>query len=203
MSTKDEIAAGLAALGELLASRNLAFDIVVVGGGALLLNDLIDRPTLDMDVVALKVEGRWSSPAKLPTALVEAVREVAAALDLPREPRDEKDWINAGPAFLHRLGLPDGFEERVAITTFGGLTVRVASRVDLIALKLWAATDSKRGARRRVDIEDLRRMAPTVDEIGSAVDWCALKDGRPGFVRTEARQVLEELGFAPEELGDE
>jgi len=198
-----EMTEGLEALGELLTNRNLTFDIVVVGGGALLLHDLVDRPTQDMDVVALVKGGRWTSPKTLPAEFVDAVREVAAALDLPREPRDAKDWLNTGPVFLRKLGLPDGFRRRAELRTFGNLKVRLAARADLITLKLWAATDSKRGARRKVDIEDVIKMSPSVAEIRDAVAWCAQKDGRPEFAEVEARPVLDALGFGLEEVLDD
>lgn len=42
----------LVALGDLLASRNLHFDIVVIGGGALALIGALKRTTKDLDVVA-------------------------------------------------------------------------------------------------------------------------------------------------------
>lgn len=61
---------------------------------------------------------------------------------------------------------------------FGPLTIRVASRQDLITLKLWAATDVRLGQRREVDVLDLRELAPTTDELRAAAYWCTLKDGR-------------------------
>jgi hypothetical protein len=41
----------LAVLGESLAERGLAFEMVAVGGGSLLLLGLISRPTADLDIV--------------------------------------------------------------------------------------------------------------------------------------------------------
>jgi hypothetical protein len=109
MLAKDELLDALETLGELLNGRGHRFEIVVIGGGALLLRDAIARPTQDLDVVA-RIEGaRWKKAQPLPDALVEAIRDVAAALDLPRVPRDDKDWLNAGPSFLFELGLPDYF----------------------------------------------------------------------------------------------
>jgi hypothetical protein len=40
-------------LGALLALRNIEFELAVLGGGALLLLGLIERPTRDLDAVAL------------------------------------------------------------------------------------------------------------------------------------------------------
>jgi len=41
----------LKALGELLDSRGLEYRLAAVGGGAMLLLGLLDRPTNDLDVV--------------------------------------------------------------------------------------------------------------------------------------------------------
>ncbi|MES2643419.1 MAG: DUF6036 family nucleotidyltransferase [Myxococcota bacterium] len=46
----------LETLGALLASRGQHYDIVVIGGGALLLLGLIDRPTRDLDIVS-RIDG--------------------------------------------------------------------------------------------------------------------------------------------------
>src|SRR3990172_4893167 len=50
----------LTVLGEILNDRGLAHDIVVVGGGALLLSGHIDRPTKDLDVVARVENDKWT-----------------------------------------------------------------------------------------------------------------------------------------------
>lgn len=39
-------------LGQLLAERNESFELVVIGGGALLLTGLSSRATVDIDIVA-------------------------------------------------------------------------------------------------------------------------------------------------------
>lgn len=98
----NELADALAALGALLQDRGLAFDVAVVGGGALLLRGLIARPTKDLDVVALIDDGVWISASPLPAELLRAAREVASALDLA------EDWFNAGPTALLDFGLPPG-----------------------------------------------------------------------------------------------
>lgn len=41
-------------LGQLLADRNQPFNLVAIGGGGLLLIGLIERPTKDVDLVALR-----------------------------------------------------------------------------------------------------------------------------------------------------
>jgi hypothetical protein len=202
MNDNDQLTQALRVLGEVLEGRGLTYELIVIGGGALLLHDLLRRPTLDLDVVA-RVEGeQWVTSKPLPEPLVEAVRDVADALGLAREPRDEKDWLNGGPAFICKLGLPEGFAERATKLQFSTLTIRVASRQDLITLKLWAATDSTRGPRRAVDVRDLQQLKPTPAELRASARWCALKDGRDDFLSHELAPVLATLGFELGEVAD-
>jgi hypothetical protein len=48
----------LKVLGDLLTDRGQEFDLAVVGGGALLLLGLIERPTKDLDVIGRYDQGR-------------------------------------------------------------------------------------------------------------------------------------------------
>ncbi|HEV8534780.1 MAG TPA: hypothetical protein VGR87_03545 [Candidatus Limnocylindria bacterium] len=43
----------LAALGQLLAERGQRYELLAIGGGALQMLGLIDRPTREIDVIAL------------------------------------------------------------------------------------------------------------------------------------------------------
>lgn len=204
MNEKQKLTNAIEMLGELLTHRGIDFDLAIVGGAALLLRDFISRSTLDMDAVAIvHSEKQWVNARPLPAQLVTAVREVAEALDLPRQPRDEKDWLDSGPSILMRLGLPPGFKERTTIQRFGGLTLRIASRIDLIHLKLWSATDPARGIRREVDVEDLEKLQPTAEEIHVALQWCAQMDGRDDFISVNAAPILRRLGFKIGAANDE
>lgn len=202
MSDTEQLVEALQLLGDVLDQRGLAYDLVVIGGGALLLQNLVQRPTLDLDAVA-RVEGeKWVAAKPLPGALVQAIRDVADALGLELEPRDEKDWLNGGPSALRNLSLPAGFAERVTVRRFGPLTIRIASRQDLIALKLWVATDSGRGHRRAVDIGDLLELAPALAELREAARWCIQKDGRVEFAARDLGPVFVKLNFSPSEVLD-
>ena len=72
-----ELRAALAALGEILAARDLRYEVVVVGGAGLALLGVIDRPTKDVDVVATREGGVVVPIAALPSDLADAVRDVA------------------------------------------------------------------------------------------------------------------------------
>jgi hypothetical protein len=174
-------------LGELLSERGQPFEVLAIGGGALLLLGLSQRATIDLDVVARRKQSHWTKSRPLPTELARAVDEVASVLGLPTD----KPWLNDGPSFLFEIGLPTGWEARAATRNFGALTVRLLAREDLIALKLWAATDARAPERRARDVGDLPQLAPSRAEPIRAVRWCRAKDGTAGFV--EAPGVLEIL----------
>jgi len=146
-------------VGDLLADRGLSFEVYAVGGGSLLLLGLIDRPTKDLDLVAVVRGGVFSSAAPLPVALKQASVEVAALVGI------DEDWLNAGPADLLRFGLPSGYEARMVTRRFGGLTVHLAGRFDQICFKLYAAVDQ--GPRSK-HTADLRRLQPGRDEFMAA-----------------------------------
>ena len=188
---------GLEVLGDVLAEERQQADLVLIGAGALLLRGELIRPTADLDVVARVEDGLLEASDPLPEALVRAVRRVGAALDLPHIPRDVKDWLNAGPSYLTKIGLPEGFQDRLTLRRYGALTIRIASRMDLIALKFLAASDPQRGTRRAIDVADIRRTLPTHGEVVHALRWCMRVDGRPDFLRLDAAPLLAELGIDP------
>ena len=174
----------LETLGAVLATRGQDYDIVVIGGGALLLLGLLDRPTRDLDIVSRIEGGRWLEGEPMPVPLAQAIAEVASALDL------DAHWLNAGPTSLLRFGLPSGFADRVVVRRHGGLTVRLAARVDQVAFKLYAAVDQ--GPRSK-HFKDLRRLMPSESELLEAARWCRTHDTSPAF-REMLVQALAALG---------
>jgi hypothetical protein len=171
-------------LGEILAARGEHHDLAVVGGGALLILGLIERPTRDLDVVARIDSELWSRAEPFPPALEQAVRDVAGALDL------SDDWLNPGPTDLLDLGLPDGFALRVEVRRYGALTVRFASRKDQIAFKLYAAVDQGPDSKH---FSDLQKLAPTTDELLEAARWTRTHDPSEGF-RSMLDQAIRAMG---------
>lgn len=168
----------LSALSEQLAARDQRYELVVIGGAALLALGLVVRITRDVDVVAVIEGDRLVAPEPLPAPLREARDRVAADFGI------SESWLNAGPASLVRDGLPDGFTERLETRAYGaGLVVHFASRLDQIHFKLYAAVDQGPGKHE----SDLRALAPTRDELIAAARWTRTLDPSEGF-----KQVLGE-----------
>ena len=178
----------LDALGELLGSRGLSYEVVAVGGSALLLLGFIHRATRDLDLVAFVEAGRLVRADRLPAPLAESVADVARVLGL------RGDWLNPGPASLLDLGLPDGFTQRLETRRYGGLTLHLASRLDHIALKLYAAVDQGPDSKHAAD---LLALAPSLDELLGAARWARTHDPSEGF-RSELLQALRHFGVEPD-----
>ncbi|MDX6649354.1 MAG: hypothetical protein QOJ97_1305 [Solirubrobacteraceae bacterium] len=174
----------LEALGELLDSRGLEYRLAVVGGGAMLLLGLIERPTADLDVVAHVDDAGFGAADPLPTPLQEAIADVARSLDLP------VDWLNPGPASLLDLGLPSGFDERAHVRRYESLEILLADRLDQIHFKLYAAVDQGPKSKHFADLQALR---PIRDELLTAARWARTHDPSEGF-RAELAGALQLLG---------
>jgi hypothetical protein len=167
MFEADSLRQALSTLGVLLADRGLSFEIVVVGGGGLLLLGVIHRPTKDLDALALVEAGEYQLARPLPRDLVEAVEDTATALGLA------KDWLNPGPTDQLKQGLPPGFRDRTTRHEFGGLVVHLAARYDQICFKLYAAADNDP---RSKHVEDLIDLDPSAEEMRDAAAWVKEQD---------------------------
>jgi len=180
----------LATLGDLLEQRGLHYDLLAVGGGALLLLGLLPRPTKDIDVVGLVEADDVRFSRDLPEPLARAIGDTALLLGL------RSDWLNAGPASLAELGLPIGAVKRAVIRDWGSLRLRLASRIDQISFKLYAAVDQGPHSRH---FADLRRLAPTPSELIGAARWARTHDPSDAF-RNELIAALADLGAVDAEL---
>ena len=163
-------------------------EFVICGGSALILTGMIPRTTKDVDVVAMIRGGVLYSPDPLPEDLQKASAEVAEDLGLAN------NWLNNGPSKgdggLFQMGLPAGFVNRLKSKTYSSLlTVHFIDRVDQIHFKLYAAVD--RGG---YHIEDLRMLAPSVDELETAARWTMTHDVSKGFAMV-LKDLLRKLGY--------
>jgi hypothetical protein len=175
----------LTALGDLLEARGLAYSVVTVGGGSLMLLKLSIRPTRDLDVVALLENDTYVKADPLPGPLIDAARDIGTAMGVGG------NWLNAGPASLLDFGLPAGFRQRTVVRRYGSLTVQVASRFDQICFKLYAAVDQGPSSKH---LDDLRLLEPTHAELLEAARWSTTHDPSEGY-RTHLIALLKMLGI--------
>ncbi len=169
-------------------------DWIVCGGTALAILELVRRTTRDVDVIA-----GWSETARqvieldrFPPAVLRAIARVADAH--PELNASDISWVNLGAKGLLAFGLPVGCESRLTRVTIGGhLTLRLPARRDLIAFKLFAASDATQG-RQAVHKSDVHALAPSVDELRFAIEWISTLPDRNHQLRAELREFLHELG---------
>ncbi len=177
-------------VGELLAADGDPIAVVILGGAALNLLEIVDRPTVDVDILAFatahadrapREESIQPPPTPMPERLQRAAARVARDLGLPA------DWLNTGPALQWRAGLPPGLAARVTWQRFAGLWLGVVDRYDLIFFKLFAAADAVGPS--SVHYQDLLRLHPTADELAAAMDWVRSQDATDAFATVLARVV--------------
>jgi len=164
----------LQALGGLLEHRGERFEVMVSGGAGLLLLGVLDRPTQDVDLLALLEEGEVVSAAPLPIALASCAEEIALDRGLP------KGWLNPGPTSLLDLGLPEGIFHRCQRWDYGGLVVHAVGRLEQIHFKLYAAVDQGPESKHA---SDLKLLNPSVEELRLAATWCRLQDASDTFAK--------------------
>lgn len=181
----------LGALSEQLAAAGERYELVVVGGSALLALGVIDRATRDIDLVALRGGGGLESADPLPPPLRHSAQLVARDFGL------SPDWLNSGPTTLLDLGLPAGFTERLQGRDFGeALRVDFASRYDQIHFKLYATVDAGGPGKH---LEDLLALAPTEAELLAAARWTRTHDPSAGYEQS-LRSALDHLGVSDADL---
>jgi hypothetical protein len=163
-----------------LLALGLSFEGVVIGGSALGLMGVIQRPTRDFDILV----------PELPPAIVSAARDFAEAR---RQAGDDllDDWLNNGPMQLGDV-LPVGWRERVQSVFEGrALSLSTLGRSDLLKSKLFALCD------RGTDLPDCVALAPTAEELADCVPWLEVQDGNalwPAHVRETVADLARRLG---------
>lgn len=175
-------------LGQRLARLKQHYEVVAIGGASLVLLGHIDRTTKDLDLVALIESGRLISAKPLPQVFLNEIAAVGSALEIG------EFWVNGGPTSLLESGLPEGFEQRLVIRKYEGLTIHFASREDQICFKLYAAVDQGSSSKH---FADLRWLEPTTNELLNAKRWCLTQDVSLEF-SLMLRQALRALGIEDE-----
>ena len=167
---------------------------VVCGGTALALQQLQSRTTQDIDVLA-----NWNAADLTVMCIKDFPADVKQCIQRVKNNHPElaglkSKWINLGPAPIAAKGLPNGFEKRLIKMEFSDrLTLHLLGRIDLLALKLYAAADDM-GPRRDIHFQDLKGLKPTFDELDSAVDWIrTLSDFET--IHMGLKDTVRELGY--------
>ena len=182
---QSQLDSALRALGELLAARGLHYEVVVIGGGNLILQGLVTRPTTrDLDLLGSRTASGVERMRPMPEPLRTAVVDVARAHGLA------DDWVNLGPESLLDFGLPEGLVDRLERRDYRGLVIWLAGRFDMICFKLYAAVDQ--GPRSR-HLQDLEELGPDREELLAAASWTLSQDPSPGY-RSMLVETLGRLG---------
>lgn len=174
LSGRAAIESALSIVGERLAHANEPCAIVVLGGAAMNLLGIVDRPTIDVDVLAqADATGAIRPPDPLPDTLRRAIAAVARDRGLL------DNWMNTTVADQWRFGLPPGLADRVEWRTYGALRVGVVGRRDLICFKLYASADQT--GPDNVHVRDLLALKPNHEELEWAAEWVCEQDASPEF----------------------
>lgn len=187
LAGREAIESALAAVGELLDFNGSSASIVVVGGAALNLLGVVNRATIDVDVLARGSAYGIEPPDPFPPGLVDAIRLVA--IDRGLLP----NWMNTAVAGQWAFGLPPGLGERVHWRVYGGLRVGVADRRDLVFFKLYASGDQ--ATSNNVHTRDLLALKPSDDELAAAASWVAEQDPSTDF-HAIVRKVVDHVRTA-------
>ena len=179
---RDDIRQALGRVGELLAAEGQEYAIVILGGAALDLLEIVQRQTTDVDILAFArprpqepplAATIEQPPEPMPEALRRAARIVAEDLDL------DMHWLNTAPALQWRAGLPPGLETRVTWELYGALWVGLVHPYDLVFFKLFASADSAGPA--SVHYQDLIALDPSETELNEAAIWVETQDASIDF----------------------
>lgn len=168
------------AFDEYLGTKGLSFRGTIIGGAALIVMEVLDRVTQDIDCLDPKI------PDEIKKASVAFAEERADDLAL------KENWLNNGPARL-KLDLPKGWRRHI-IQIYEGknLTLYTLGRLDLLRSKLFAYCD------RQQDLEDCEALRPTVDELQTCLPWLVERDANPmwpAHVKTSLHRLAEKLGY--------
>ena len=191
--SRADVERALTELGRQMALRNADHvTVVCCGASALCVVGLLSRRTLDIDAIGtLGKTGKLEAIDGFSPEMNGAV--AAAGLSLGLLP----GWFNGAASAVLVRGLPTGALERSAgqAKDFGPcLTVRFMDRIDLIALKMYAALDPKEGRRH---VKDLVEIEPSREELFHGVQWIGSLPSSPAF-KESLRRLLE--GFDAADL---
>lgn len=165
-----------------LKKKNLKFEAIFIGAAALNLLGIIQRETIDIDVLT----------PDIPFEILEAAKDFRSIQKKKGIELIEK-WFNNGPSSLRNY-LPLEWRDRIQ-KVFNGkaITAFTLSRIDLIGTKILAYCD-----RDERDFGDLLKIRPARSEILEVESWVAAYDTNPDWprhVRGKLENLARELGY--------
>ncbi len=174
---KEDIEAALGELGRQMALHDAGhMAVLCCGAAALCALDVLSRSTLDVDAIgAVNSEGLLVPMRVFSPETAAAVAATAQKFGLTDH------WFNLEASAILDRGLPEGAVRRSGdhVKTFGPcLTVRFLDRLDLIALKMFAALDPAKGRRH---VEDLVAINPSREEVRHGLRWMSTWTASPQF----------------------
>lgn len=190
-SSRSDVERALMELGRQMALRDAdPMTIVCCGASALCVLGAFSRRTLDVDAIGMvDPSGEIIGIGEFAPEVKDAITAAGAVLGLT------PGWFNAAASAILVRGLPKGAIERSTKhrMEFGPcLTIRFMDRIDLIALKMYAALDPHEGRRH---IEDLVSIGPTLEELRHGADWIAGWQSNSSF-KLAFRRLLEAFDAA-------
>lgn len=190
---RSDVEHALTELGRQMALRDAdRVTVVCCGASALCVLGLLSRRTLDIDAIGtLGKTGEIEAIDRFSPEMDSAITAAGSSLGLL------PGWFNGAASAVLVRGLPQGTLERSEgqAKDFGPcLTVRFMDRIDLIALKMYAALDPKEGRRH---IKDLVEIEPSRDELLHGLEWIGSLPSSPAF-KASLRRLLE--GFDAADL---
>lgn len=172
----------LRALGAHLRASGIEIRLLVVGGAALRMRNVVPRSTDDVDVLAMI--GAHDQPTRPDIGILKPfILRVARDFGIP------EDWLNTEVAMQWKGGMPPNQLDDVEWRHFDALQIGLAGRPLMIALKLFATADQSRDS---VHCQDLIALAPGDSELLTAREWVLTQDGSahwPSFVDDVIKHV--------------
>ncbi len=147
-------------------------DAYIIGGANLIAAGILDRETMDIDVI---------SPSVFSASVQRVIEEIARKEGIPSK------WINTMPSSDEQF-LTDGWKRRSKLFFEGNrLRVFLLGRADMLGLKLAAAID-----RAKADADDILAMNPTNEEWEFGRTWARNYDANPNWPNL-IDQLIKEL----------
>lgn len=157
---------------EFLSEKGLSFEGVIIGGAALLVLEISDRQTKDVDCLYPEI------PPEIKKASEDFAKQFSSMMI-------ENDWFNNGPSSLTQ-SLPAGWDKRLRLLFNGKcLKLETLGREDLLKTKLFAYCD-----RTDPDFGDLLKMKPTHQEIVNSTEWVKNCDANPQWTDHVVKMFL-------------